>query len=30
MPGGALPHLFVESFGRAFIKAYRQHGGETS
>jgi type VI secretion system protein ImpI len=29
MPGGALPHLYVESFARAFIKAYRQHHIET-
>jgi len=29
MPGGALPHLFIESFARAFIKAYRQHSAET-
>jgi type VI secretion system FHA domain protein len=24
-PGGTLPHLFIESFARAFIAVYRQH-----
>jgi len=27
---GALPHLFVESFARAFIAVYRQNNAETS
>jgi type VI secretion system FHA domain protein len=29
-PAGALPHLFVESFARAFIAVYRQNNAETS
>ena len=27
-PAGALPHLFVESFARAFIEVYRQNNAE--
>jgi type VI secretion system FHA domain protein len=29
-PAGSLPHLFVESFARAFVAAYRQNGSEAS
>ena len=29
-PAGTLPHLFIESFARAFIAAYRQNGSDPS
>jgi predicted component of type VI protein secretion system len=29
-PGGTLPHLFVESFARTFVVAYRQNSTEPS
>ena len=28
MPAGALPHLFIEGFARAFVAAYRQNNAE--
>jgi predicted component of type VI protein secretion system len=29
-PGGTLPHLFVESFARAFVAVYRQHNADST